>query len=45
MTAGLLSDAWLTKTSPEIGLYRFETQIFREAGEMNEVVEINLARS
>ena len=40
--AGLMADAWLTKASPEIGLYRFETQIFRETSTEKTVKEINL---
>lgn len=44
MAVGLMADAWLTKTSPEIGLYRFEAQIFRETGAEKDVIEISFAR-
>jgi uncharacterized protein (TIGR00296 family) len=39
--AGLMADAWLT--SPEIGFYKFQAQIFRERELTKQVMEISLA--
>jgi len=40
MAAGLMADAWVT--SPDVFLYRFRTQIFREEGSEREVIEVSL---
>lgn len=42
MKAGLLADLWLT--SPEISVYKFQAEIFRETGAERKVVKVDLTK-